>query len=451
MSSRSFRGIFSVLVIVSLLLLASCSSNTQTGDATDKTEPVVSAFLIGPIYTQPVNPGGKLLLSSWLDPDGSDQDQYIWDNFTLQSNETITQIDWFGVYDPLKFGAGGPVIDFGVSIYPSISAGTEPAVAGAPLVEYQTGGNAGETPIGMVGTATLYAYSFSLPTSFMASAGVKYWVQIEASQQGSVPDWCLAAGAGGNGSHFRRESGAGGDVMYRSAPGDAAFTLLGPIPDIPTPTDTPTETPTNTPVDTVTPTASITPTATQTATHTPTFTPTDTPTNTPTYTPTFTPTNTSTHTPTITLTDTPTATQTPTDTPTNTPTYTPTPTPIVSTPGKVTGGGNIGLDKGKDKITFGFNISYKEGDSEPQGNLTYQDHQADIRLKVTSFDLLVIEGTHVWFTGIGVVNDGQVVTFRVEIDVLSQLGQSDTFHIHIPALNGYADGGVLTGGNITIH
>jgi len=72
-------------------------------------------------------------------------------------------------------------------------------------------------------------------------------------------------------------------------------------------------------------------------------------------------------------------------------------------------------------------------------------------LKVTSFDLLVIEGNHAWFTGTGVTNDGQVVRFVVEIDALNKLGQPDTFYIYIPALNGYESGGALTGGNITIH
>jgi hypothetical protein len=65
-------------------------------------------------------------------------------------------------------------------------------VAGNPLVEYQTGGNAGETAVGTVGTPTLFGYTFTLPTSFPAAAGERYWIQIEASQQGPLPDWCLA-------------------------------------------------------------------------------------------------------------------------------------------------------------------------------------------------------------------------------------------------------------------
>jgi hypothetical protein len=417
MLPKSVHSFYSFLAAAGLLLLTSCSGNTGSQASTDTTFVGVneSAVTTGTIYNQPVDPNGKLLLSSWLDPDGSDNDQYIWDNFTLQSNETITEIDWLGVYDPLRFGAGGPVIDFSVSIYPSIAAGTEPAVANPPLVRYQTGGNAGETAIGTAGGITLYGYTFSLPTPFPVSAGVKYWVQIEAFQHGSIPDWCLAPGADGDGSHFRRTAGAGGDILYRSAPGDAAFTLLGPVPDIATRTDTPT--------------ATQTPTDTPTATPTPTYTPTDTPTNTPTVT------------------------QTPTDLsmPTDTPTATQIPASLSNTPGKVNGGGTIDLDQDGMKATFGFTINYSQGDSTPSGNLTYQDHKANFHLKATSFDLLMIEGNHVSFRGTGILNDGQAVSFVVEINALSNLGASDTFHIYIPAMNGYVAGGNLTGGNITIH
>lgn len=416
------------MAIVSLLLLSSCSTNTRVND---------QGILISTIYNQPVDPNGKLLLSSWLDPDGSDYDQFVWDNFTLQSNETITEINWFGVYDPLKFGAGGPVIDFMVSIYPSIAAGTEPDVAHLPLVHYQTGGNAGETLVGTANGITLYSYSFSLPVPFIASADTKYWVQIEAFQHGSSPDWCIAPGAGGDGSHYQWGAGAGGDSLYRFAPGDAAFTLLGPIADTATPTDTPTNSPTQTATATDTPTPTPTDTPIPTATDTPTNTPTDTPTATPS------PTETATNTPT----DTPTA--TPTDTPTNTPTSPPISIPLSNTPGKVTGGGNMDLSSGK--ATFGFVIQYDPGAASPSGNLTYQDHGLNLRLKATSFDLLVIEGDHVWFTGMGTMDDGQVVSFTVEIYALSRLGLADTVYISIPALNGYTAGGALNGGNIAIH
>ncbi|MEP7134638.1 MAG: hypothetical protein ABI904_06870 [Chloroflexota bacterium] len=254
MFSKALRSFLFFGVAVVLLSIYPFRISARAQASTDKTIQKVHnpAVQTGPIFTQPVDPNGKLLLSSRLDPDGSDNDQYIWDNFTLPSNGTITEIDWFGVYDPARSGAGGPVLDFSISIYPSAAANTEPGVANPPLAHYQTGGNAGETSIGTVGGNALYVYSFSLPTSFAASAGVKYWVQIEASQKGSIPDWCFAAGSGGNGNLYLRNSGAGGDVIYRSAPGDAAFNLLGSLSD-PTPpapavtatssTDIPTATP----------------------------------------------------------------------------------------------------------------------------------------------------------------------------------------------------------------
>jgi hypothetical protein len=236
MHNKLLRSIIFIYSTASLLFRSSYPLDSRAQAAVDEIHRVaiVPTFVIGSIFTQPVNPNGTLYLSAWLDPNGSDFDQKVWDNFTLQSDATITEIDWVGAYDPLKFGIGGPVLDFTVAIYPSIAAGTEPAVAGPPLVEYQTGGKAGETSLGVVGGIPMNSYGFSLPVAFSASAGVKYWVHIVASQGGSSPDWCLAAGTGGNGSHYRWGSGSGGDSGYRSVPGDAAFSLLGPIVDTPT-------------------------------------------------------------------------------------------------------------------------------------------------------------------------------------------------------------------------
>jgi hypothetical protein len=232
---KLFRRAFLLWMMVVLLVLNACiptppvtrtsvpSTVTPVQTATKQVTTATPAT--GALYEQPVDPNGKLLPSSWRDPDGSDYDEYVWEDFTLLSDGAISEIHWYGAYDPVKFGKGGPLLDFRVSIYPSISAGTEPDVAGKPLVEYQTEGNAGETAIDTVGAATLYSYNFTLPNSFPASAGTKYWIQIEAFQQGSTPDWCLAAGTGGDVRHYWRGSGAGGDIIYRSKSGDAAFSL----------------------------------------------------------------------------------------------------------------------------------------------------------------------------------------------------------------------------------
>lgn len=227
------------------------------------------------LYDQPVDPNGKILQSSWLDPDGSDFDIYIWDDFTLLADQTVSVVQWHGGYDPLQMGRGGAVVDFTVAIYPSIATGTEPDVANPPLVEYQTGGNANETSIGVVNGIPMYVYQFNLPSSFQATGDTKYWIQIEAFQHGISPDWGFASSLTGSGRHYQRGSGAGGDILFRSVPGDIAFTLLGSFPEPATSTipasatDTPTIVSTIAPAETDTPTPANIPTETHTPTPVP--------------------------------------------------------------------------------------------------------------------------------------------------------------------------------------
>ena len=141
----------------------------------------------------------------------------------------------------------------------------------------------------------------------------------------------------------------------------------------------------------------------------------------------------------------------PPDTPTSTLTDTPTPTPLTNTPGKVTGGGAIGSAQVGTQATFGFTINYSEGDSTPKGNLTYQDHKNKLRLKATSFDFLVLDGDYVLIISIWIINGEQIVSFRIDIYVLNQLGSPDMFYISIPIITNYIAGCALNGGNMIIH
>ena len=178
------------------------------------------------LYQQPANSSGGSHVSSWWDPDGSNYDRYVWDAFSLGYTANVDIIEWRGTY-----GASGPVSNFTVAIYASIPAGTQPDVGHPPLMEYETGGNAGQTYAGVFGGVTMYDYSFTLPAPFQAQAGVKYWVQIEGWQSG-FPDWSIAAGQGGDGSHFLCEHnnivgtyGVPTGCWFTTRTGDAAFTL----------------------------------------------------------------------------------------------------------------------------------------------------------------------------------------------------------------------------------
>ncbi|MFO0836804.1 MAG: hypothetical protein U0638_17725 [Phycisphaerales bacterium] len=178
-------------------------------------------------YTQPPDPAGGQYKSSWYPPDGLDGDEYVWDNFTLASSTAITEIRWRGAYAyGLADNIEAPVIEFKVSIWPSNSSGFEPNVAGQPLVKYWTGNRCGETPAVTINGIKHYDYSFTLPSPFQATGGVKYWVQIEASQGINgwnwPPDWSISKGTGGNGAHFRKVTGGN----YNSISGDCAFTLM---------------------------------------------------------------------------------------------------------------------------------------------------------------------------------------------------------------------------------
>lgn len=170
------------------------------------------------VYQQAPLTNGALHQSSWWDPDGYNSDIYTWDDFTLAATTAITEIRWRGGFLYEQYYSG-PVIKFTVAIYPTSIAG-EPDVVHPPLVEYETTGNANQTPAGMFGGHAMYDYSFTLPSPFQATGGTRYWLYILAWHHG-VPEWGFAAGSGGNGHYFRRLS----EYMFQNMPGDHAFSL----------------------------------------------------------------------------------------------------------------------------------------------------------------------------------------------------------------------------------
>lgn len=174
------------------------------------------------VFSQPHDGGATLYQSSFWWPEDSDWDQHVWDDFTLSASQAITEIHWRGGY--IYNGQYSPAIaEFVVAIYPTNITGFEPDVVAGPLVEYQTGNNCFQTSAGTFGGKAMYDYRFTLPSPFQASAGVKYWVCILAGQS-YVPEWGIAKGTGGNGSHFRWLRGG---HMYQFISGDTAFSLIG--------------------------------------------------------------------------------------------------------------------------------------------------------------------------------------------------------------------------------
>jgi hypothetical protein len=147
---------------------------------------------------------------------------------------------------------------------------------------------------------------------------------------------------------------------------------------------------------------------------------------------------------------------------------------LPSTPGKVTGGGQIQgdplfslfgdlvsvpalmLSPSGPQGNFGFVIQFTSGSSAPKGNLEYQDHAADVRIKATSYDSLIIgpgicgPNTHATFTGTANVN-GVSESLTVEVDDCGEPSSGpppDTFRI---TTDSYSNSGPLIRGNIQVH
>lgn len=191
----------------------------------------VATLLLAPIgsatdvFSYPPSSAGGLVPSAWIDPDGSDSDVFAYNDFTLATTESITEVSWRGGY---AYGGsyGTKAFNFTLTFLATNVTGFEPLIQDWPdpygepcLAQFIVGGNAGETAVGVVNGITMYDYRFVLPKPFVATGGVKYWLRIDAWQKG-YPDWGVIKGTGGNGYHFRCLN-----HMFQNVPGDTSFTL----------------------------------------------------------------------------------------------------------------------------------------------------------------------------------------------------------------------------------
>ena len=128
--------------------------------------------------------------------------------------------------------------------------------------------------------------------------------------------------------------------------------------------------------------------------------------------------------------------------------------------GFATGGGWINPDSMSTlpggKASFGFVAKYRDGKST--GNLEFQYNDANINLKSTTIDWLVISGVSAQFQGTGTIGGEGVYTFRVLAKDNGEPGVDvDEFDIKI--WKGTDTGGdpihkaknVIAGGNIRVH
>lgn len=198
---------------------------TAAGDRDLVANFAASATNLGIVFSQPASNSGTLLLSSYLAPDGNvDGMEYRFEKFTLAATTGISHLRWRGGYIGNNATAN-PVAEFVIKIYGSSANGFYPDLANPYLKKYTITGNANQTAAAVAGGVQMFDYSVTLPTSFVATAGTGYWIQIEASQFGYPLTWGHATGAGGNNAHYRRMGNS-----YYSGSGDLALTLSADVP-----------------------------------------------------------------------------------------------------------------------------------------------------------------------------------------------------------------------------
>lgn len=119
---------------------------------------------------------------------------------------------------------------------------------------------------------------------------------------------------------------------------------------------------------------------------------------------------------------------------------------VISTFGKVTGGGSILQAEGGRGVTFGFNANNTDKGMKGSGSII--DHSVGTTVKIREVTTLAVAGTHATILGTAEVN-GVVEKFRIDVDDLGEPGaDGDTFKI---VTDTYGTAGILTGGNIQIH
>jgi hypothetical protein len=115
----------------------------------------------------------------------------------------------------------------------------------------------------------------------------------------------------------------------------------------------------------------------------------------------------------------------------------------------VTGGGWI--PSGNSRANFGFHAGFHAGSSTPVVHFNYVDHATGKRIRATSITRYemgpTITSRH--FEGEAEVDGTPGYSYSIDVDDLGEPGREDTLELRLNG--GYANGGMLQGGNIQLH
>jgi hypothetical protein len=197
---------------------------------------IASPALAKTLYDQPSD-GTACDTACWTSTDGAGGPitggYQTFDDFSLSSNATVTQVSWYGFYID---SAGGPnpttpaTTSWDIGFY--ANNGTLP---GAAL--YSTSINAGSVSAQFLGdvsalgaTVPFYEFTADLPTGFNANAATTYWFSPVSEQPTFEPFFSWSPSNSGDGRSAQLELpgsvNLGGNSLY-SVTGDRAFILSG--------------------------------------------------------------------------------------------------------------------------------------------------------------------------------------------------------------------------------
>lgn len=171
------------------------------------------------IYSQPSDfPAGGIFFSI-NDTSQTNLDATVFDNFTLLTTASVTDVHWQGAY--LLGESPGDITAFTITFWSD--NGGQP---GNALLTESFLGNANETPIGNDnGGIPTFNYAVDLTTPFQATGGTQYWLSI-VPDLAFPPVWGWHTGTGGDGIAFINFLGAPSFLTS-----DLAFDLTGTVPE----------------------------------------------------------------------------------------------------------------------------------------------------------------------------------------------------------------------------
>ena len=173
----------------------------------------VPAWASSILYSQPFDGTGNAYSSQNDTTGGNGLFAQVYDNFTLGSNSTITEVQFTGEYfNPPQQGS---ITGWTVNLY-----GDSVGQPGSLLDTFHVGGTGGETFLGTFGGFPTYTYDIA-GLNFATTAGTQYWLDVYPDL-GFPPQWGWSSGTGGDGVAYQDFFGSRSELGA-----DMAFTLIG--------------------------------------------------------------------------------------------------------------------------------------------------------------------------------------------------------------------------------